>query len=88
MNQGPHLVSVNTRLTAEGLGIEVELRLRDLGGRWLAVATFDGEPEVGIGATPRAALTAALASLGDRATAALMADPELLAVSTAIRRPA
>lgn len=88
MDQGPHLVSVNTRLTAEGLGLQVELKLRDLGGRWLAVAEFDGEPEVGIGATARAALTAALASLGDRAAAALMADPQLLAVSTAIRRPA
>ena len=88
MNERPHLVSVNTRLTAEGLGIEVNLRLRDLGGRWLAVATFDGEPEVGIGANPRAALTAALASLGERAATALMADPQLLAVSTAIRRPA
>ena len=88
MDQGPHLVSVNTRLTAEGLGLQVELKLRDLGGRWLAVAEFDGEPEVGIGATPRAALTAALATLGDRAATALMADPQLLAVSTAIRRPA
>jgi hypothetical protein len=88
VNQGPHILSVNARLTAEDLGIEGELRLRDLGGRWLAVATFDGEPEVGIGATPRAALTAALASLGDRAATALMADPALLAVSTAIRRPA
>ncbi|MEO8246413.1 MAG: hypothetical protein ABI622_04755 [Chloroflexota bacterium] len=88
MHERPHLVSVNTRLTAEGLDIEVALRLRDLGGRWLAVAEFDGEPEVGIGPTPRVALTAALSSLGDRAATALMADPQLLAVSTAIRRPA
>src|SRR3989337_330358 len=88
MDQGPHLVSVTTRLTADGLGIEVDLKLRDLGGRWLAVAEFNGDPEVGIGATARAALTASLSSLGDRAATALMADPRLLEVSAAIRRPA
>lgn len=88
MDQQPHLISVNTRLVAEGLGIEVDLRLRELDGRWLAVAELDGQPEVGIGGTPRAALTAALATLGERAATALMADPQLFAVSAAIRRPA
>ena len=57
MDQQPHLVSVNARLGSQELGIEVAIRLRDLDGRWLAVAEFGGEPEVGIGATPRAALT-------------------------------
>ena len=61
------------RLT--GAGIEVTIRLRELDGRWLAVAEFGGEPEVGIGATPRAALTAALGTLGERTASALMADP-------------
>lgn len=88
MDQGPRLVSVNARIGSAELGIEAEIRLRQLDGRWLAVADFGGEPEVGIGATPRAALAASLATLGERAAAALMADPELIGVSIAIRQPA
>ncbi len=88
MDQHPRLVSVNARLASEELGLDVEIRLRQLGDRWLAVAEFGGEPEVGIGGSPRAALAASLATLGERAAATLMADPELLGVSVAIRRPA
>ena len=88
MNQQPRLVSVNARLGSAELGIEVGVRLRQLNGRWLAVAEFGGEPEVGIGATPRAALTASLATLGERTAAALMADPQLFGLSAAIRQPA
>ena len=87
MNQ-PRLVSVNARLASETLGLDVEIRLRHLGDRWLAVAEFGGEPEVGIGATPRVALAASLATLGERAAAVLMADPQLFGVSAAIRQPA
>ncbi len=86
--QQPQLVSVNARFASVELGLDVGIRLRQLDGRWLAVAEFGGEPEVGIGATPRTALAAALATLGDRAAATLMADPQLLGVSLAIRRPA
>jgi hypothetical protein len=88
MNQQPHLVSVNARLASAELGLDVAIRLRQLDGRWLAVAEFGGEPEVGIGATPRTALAAALATLGERAAATLMADPQLLGVSLAIQQPA
>ncbi len=86
--KNPRLVSVNTRLRCEDLGLDVEIRLRELGGRWLAVAEFGGEPEVGIGANPRVALAAALATLGERAAAVLMADPQLFGVSVAMRQPA
>jgi hypothetical protein len=88
MNDTPRLVSVNTRLASEELGLDVEIRLRQLDGRWLAVADFGGAPEVGIGANPRTALAAALATLGERAAATLMADPQLLRASIAIRQPA
>jgi hypothetical protein len=77
----PRLVSVNFRLASPELGLDVAVRLRDVDGRWLAVADFDGEPEVGLGASARAALTAALATLGPRAATALMADPQLFGVS-------
>ncbi len=82
------LISVNTRLASEELGLDVEIRLRQLDGRWLAVAEFGGEPEVGIGASPRVALAAALASLGRRAAATLMADPQLFGLSAKIGRTA
>jgi hypothetical protein len=88
MDQQPRLVSVNARLASEELGIDVDIRLRQLDGRWLAVASYGGDPEVGIGATPRAALAAALTTLGERAAAVLMADPQLFGVSVAIRQPA
>ena len=88
MDGQPHLVSVNARIGSRELGIEVGIRLRQLDGRWLAVAEFGDEPEVGIGSTAREALTAALATLGERTMAALMADPELFGVSAAIRQPA
>ncbi len=84
----PRLISVNARIGSEELGLEVEIRLRQLDGRWLAVADFGGEPEVGIGATPRVALAAAFATLGERAAAALMADPQLFGISVALREPA
>lgn len=84
----PRLVSLNAHLASAELGLEVEIRLRQLDGRWLAVADFGGEPEVGIGATPRAALAASLATLPKRAAAVLMADPQLLGVSVALTQPA
>ena len=87
-HQQPHLISVNTRLASAELGLDVGIRLWELNGRWLAVAEFGGEPEVGIGATPRVALAAALATLGQRAASVLMADPQLLGVSLEISRPA
>ena len=88
MERQPRLVSVNARIGSRELGVEVGIRLRQLDGRWLAVAEFGEEPEVGIGATARDALTAALATLGDRTAAALMADPQLFGLSAAIRQPA
>lgn len=84
----PSLVSINARFASAELGLDVEIRLRQLGDRWLAVAEFGGEPEVGIGPTARGALTAALATLGERAAAVLMADPQLFGISAAIRQPA
>ena len=88
MDQQPRLVSLNARIGSAQLGSQAEVRLRQLNGRWLAVAEFGAEPEVGIGATPRAALAASLATLGDRAAAALLADPQLFGLSVAVRQPA
>lgn len=88
MEAQPRLISINARLASEELGLDLEIRLRQLNGRWLAVADFGEEPEVGIGANPRLALAAALATLGERTAAILMADPQLFGVSAQIARPA
>jgi len=88
MDAQPRPVSITTRLASEELGLDLEIRLRQLDGRWLAVADFGEKPEVGIGATPRVALAAALATLGERAAAILMADPQLFGVSAQIGRSA
>ena len=88
METQPRLVSANARRASAVLGVDVDIRLRQIEGRWLAVADFGGEPEVGIGATAREALAAALSTLGERAAAALMADPQLFGLSAAIRQPA
>jgi hypothetical protein len=88
MHPQPKLANLTFRLASDELGLEAEIRLRQLEGRWLAVANFRGDPEVGIGETPRTALTAALSTLGRRAATALMADPQLFGVSAAMRQPA
>ena len=62
------------RLTAPTLDFYVDVRLHSFDGRWLAVAEIGGDPEIGIGGSAHAALTAALSSLGASATAALLAD--------------
>ena len=38
MDRQPRLVSVNARLSCADLGLAVEIRLRQLDGRWLSVA--------------------------------------------------
>lgn len=53
------------RLTHPDLDFWVDVRLREWGGRWLAVADLAGEPDVGTGLDPREAIRAALASLGE-----------------------
>ena len=86
MEQHPRLVSVNALFAVQELGLEVDIRLRELDGRWMAVADFGNDPEVGIGATPRDALAASLATLGTRAAAAVMASPALFGTSAQLRQ--
>ncbi len=74
-------VIVKFRVSAPSLDFYVDVRLRSFAGRWLAVADIAGEPEIGLGLTPRKALAASLASLGAAAADALMADPQLLEIS-------
>jgi len=75
------LVRVNFRLSASRLDFYVDVRLRDFDGRWLAVSDISGEHEIGLGCNPREALAASLAALGTAATAALLADAQLIGVS-------
>jgi hypothetical protein len=82
MNASSALVRTQFTLSAPGrLDFAVTVRLARFGDRWLAVAEIADEPEVGLGRTARQALEAALASLGDHAARALLADTALLQAS-------
>lgn len=83
----PTLVSVNFRIGAPTLDFYVDVRLRNFGGRWLAVADISGDHEIGLGRTAREALTASLSSLGSAAARALLADPRLIGVSKHVEPP-
>jgi hypothetical protein len=78
-------MAVNFRLTAPSLDFWVDVSLRGYGERWMAVADIAGEPEVGLGHSAHAALEASLSSLGSAAAQALLADPQLPAVSRRLR---
>lgn len=72
------------RLSAPSLSFWVDVRLRCFGDRWIAVAQLAGVQELGLGATARQALTAALEPLGRSAVRALLADLALLGVSCVV----
>jgi hypothetical protein len=59
----------------------VHLRLGDFDDRWAAIVRSGSTTTDGLGATARDALVAALAPLGTRATATLMAQPVMFGVS-------
>jgi hypothetical protein len=59
----------------------VGVELRAFGERWVAAAEFATGREIGVGADPRAAVTASLGRLRPRARAEMLADLNLLEVS-------
>ena len=70
--------NLEVRLAAPSLDFFVDVKLRSSGERWVAAATIDGAVEIGLAMTPRQALAASLASLGDRVRTLLLADLSLL----------
>ena len=77
-------MTLTVRLSPPSLDFWVDVRLRSFGDRWVAAADIAGDMEIGLGGSARQALMAALGSLGNRARSVLMADPALLAPSTAL----
>ena len=65
------------RLTHPELDFWVDVRLRGWDGKWLAVADFAGEPDVGTGTDPREAIKEALLALGPRLAEELSANVNL-----------
>lgn len=86
MTAATTVVRTEFTLGAPGLDLPIEVRLGRFGDRWLAVVAIGGEPDVGLGATARLALEAALAPLGPRIARALLAHPALLAPSVELVR--
>ncbi len=83
---GSTTASLQFRLAPATLDYDVEVRLRTDGDRWVANATVRGDARLGLGATPRAALTAALGALPARHVTLLLADTMLLAPSIEVAR--
>ena len=71
-------------LTAPSLGFAVSVVLGNMNDRWLATAQCHDNRHVAIGATAREALAAALAPLGSRTAAILLADPALFGASVGV----
>ncbi len=59
-------------LSTPDLDFWVEVRVFTHDGRWIAVATIAGEPELGWGSNMRAAMQMALSSLGPDAVRRLI----------------
>jgi hypothetical protein len=76
--------TVQFRLAPSALSYCVDVRLRRVGDRWIAVAEMRGASQVGLGVTARAALAAALMSLPDAETRMLLADTTLFGASAEI----
>lgn len=53
------------RFTHQELDFWVDVRLREFGGRWLAVADLAGEPDIGLGTSAEEAVRGALVALGE-----------------------
>ncbi|HET8784593.1 MAG TPA: hypothetical protein VFM38_03100 [Candidatus Limnocylindrales bacterium] len=77
--------SLRFRLSADRLGVQADISLRDAGERWVSIADTGGHRVTGIGPTPRAAVVASLAGLQPAAVRELLADLRLLEVSLRIR---
>ena len=60
------------------------MRLNPLGERWVARVDCEHERHHGIGTSAREALSAALAPLGKRTAASVMADPAMFGASLAL----
>ena len=68
----------NLRLRHPSLDFYVDVRLREYPvGKWLAVADFADEPDVGTGHEPREALRGALAALGEPIASEMAESAEL-----------
>jgi hypothetical protein len=76
--------SLEFTLAPASLPYVVDVRLRRSGERWSVIADVQGRTHIGIGTSPRAALTAALTPLGKRAVTLLLADTGLLEPSVTL----
>jgi hypothetical protein len=79
-------IRLGFRLHASGTDAGVDALLECADDRWVAILTHGGRTQTGLGASARTALTVALESLAPRSAAALLADPELFAVSWRLRQ--
>ena len=76
--------TVHVDVSPEASACVFSMRLDPLGERWVAVVDCEHERHHGIAATAREALAAALAPLGKRTAASVLADPAMFGASLAL----
>jgi hypothetical protein len=76
--------SLRFRLHSQDLTAGVDVRLDSFRDRWVATVCDGRRTEIGLGSLARSALTAAVHALAPSSAVALLADPELFAVSCRI----
>jgi hypothetical protein len=79
IGHGSHWVEFE--VAPASLGYPVAVRLGDYQERWVAMVQSGSVSTNGLGASARDALLAALGPLGERAIAALMAEPIMFGAS-------
>jgi hypothetical protein len=79
--------TVQLQLHVTGVAGAVGVRITQLGERWTASVECAAATFQGIGSTAREALTAALAPLGGRTAAQVMAAPAMFGASAQLLEP-
>ena len=79
---GQKSVQIRFQLTGDGAAAPVDVCLRSTRGRWVATVEAPHRREVGLGATARQALNAALSPFSAATRTALASDPALIGAST------
>jgi len=77
-------ISLQFQLGAQEADECVAVRLEEFTDRWVATVADGRRTEIGLGSKARIALTAAIHALAPRSASAMLADPQLFAISARI----
>ncbi len=79
--------TIEFTIAASGVGLTVDVQLRDAGDRWVARVTAPPDrAQIALGRSPSDALASALAPFGSHAVKRMLADTALLDPSVRVRK--